>query len=81
MISLLSPSISQPLSTFFSSRPPDFYVLGKPRNLGSVNESNAEHYAALPDVDGFVVGRAGLDVEKLSAICRTLVSCKSGSRA
>lgn len=48
---------------------------------GSVNESNAEHYAALPDVDGFVVGRAGLDVEKLSAICRTLVSCKSGSGA
>ena len=46
-----------------------------------MNESNAEHYAALPDVDGFVVGRAGLDVEKLSAICRTLVSCKSGSGA
>lgn len=46
---------------------------------GSVNEGNAEHYAALPDVDGFVVGRAGLDVEKLSAICRTLVSCKGGT--
>jgi len=44
---------------------------------GSVNEKNAEQYAVLPDVDGFVVGRAGLDVEKLTSICRTLVSCKS----
>lgn len=43
---------------------------------GSVNETNAEQYAQLPDVDGFVVGRAGLDVEKLSSICRTLVRAK-----
>lgn len=43
---------------------------------GSVNEKNAASYAVLPDVDGFVVGRAGLDAEKLVDICRTLVRCK-----
>eukprot|EP00438_Fugacium_kawagutii_P005168 Skav206285 [mRNA] locus=scaffold922:267209:273009:- [translate_table: standard] len=43
---------------------------------GSVNETNAADYAQLPDVDGFVVGRAGLEVEKLSSICRTLVKAK-----
>ena len=31
-----------------------------------------EEYASLPDVDGFVVGRAGLDCTKLSSICNTL---------
>mmetsp|Transcript_13846 Transcript_13846/g.43826 ORF Transcript_13846/g.43826 Transcript_13846/m.43826 type:complete len:293 (+) Transcript_13846:69-947(+) len=45
---------------------------------GSVNEQNAEDYARLPDVDGFVVGRAGLDAGKLTSICRTLARCKSG---
>jgi triosephosphate isomerase len=36
---------------------------------GSVNEKNAKEYASLADVDGFVVGRAGLDVAKLATIC------------
>jgi triosephosphate isomerase len=39
---------------------------------GSVNEKNAEAYAALEDVDGFVVGRAGLDPAKLRSIIRTV---------
>jgi len=43
---------------------------------GSVNESNAESYAVLPDNDGFVVGRAGLSAEKLLTICSTLAKCK-----
>jgi len=46
---------------------------------GSVNEQNAGQYAVLPDVDGFVVGRAGLDVDKLSSICTTLVDSKASS--
>jgi len=41
---------------------------------GSVNEGNAESYAGLEDVDGFVVGRAGLDAERLGQIVRTLAS-------
>jgi triosephosphate isomerase len=39
---------------------------------GSVNEENAAAYASLADVDGFVVGRAGLDTTKLRSIIRTL---------
>lgn len=39
---------------------------------GSVNEENAASYAELEDVDGFVVGRAGLDMTKLRSIIRTL---------
>lgn len=39
---------------------------------GSVNEKNALEYASLPDVNGFVVGRAGLDVAKLTTICESL---------
>jgi triosephosphate isomerase len=39
---------------------------------GSVNEENAAAYAQLDDVDGFVVGRAGLDTTKLRSIIRTL---------
>lgn len=39
---------------------------------GSVNEGNAESYAGLEDVDGFVVGRAGLDAGKLGKIVSTL---------
>lgn len=39
---------------------------------GSVNEENAEAYAKLADMDGFVVGRAGLDTTKLRSIIRTL---------
>jgi triosephosphate isomerase len=41
---------------------------------GSVNEVNAAQYSGLPDVDGFVVGRAGLDANKLKTIISTLLS-------
>jgi triosephosphate isomerase len=41
---------------------------------GSVNEKNAAAYASLVDVDGFVVGRAGLDTSKLKSIIQTLAS-------
>lgn len=40
---------------------------------GSVNEANAPSYASLRDVDGFVIGRAGLDTSKLSSIIKTLI--------
>ena len=40
---------------------------------GSVDEKNAAAYASLEDVEGFVVGRAGLDVNKLGSIIQTLV--------
>jgi len=43
---------------------------------GSVSPQNAAGYAELPDVDGFVVGRAGLDAVKLASIIRTLVETK-----
>jgi len=43
---------------------------------GSVNPQNAESYAKQSDVDGFVVGRAGLDAIKLSSIIQTLVETK-----
>lgn len=43
---------------------------------GSVNEKNADQYSCLPDVDGFVVGRAGLDISKLGAICSQLSLAK-----
>mmetsp|Transcript_4119 Transcript_4119/g.4924 ORF Transcript_4119/g.4924 Transcript_4119/m.4924 type:complete len:281 (+) Transcript_4119:83-925(+) len=43
---------------------------------GSVNDKNAEGYAGLSEVDGFVVGRAGLDPAKLTSIMETLVSAK-----
>jgi len=43
---------------------------------GSVNPENAEGYAELSEVDGFVVGRAGLDAAKLTSIIRTLVETK-----
>ena len=41
---------------------------------GSVNEMNAAEYASLEDVEGFVVGRAGLDMIKLRSIIRTLAN-------
>ena len=41
-------------------------------NTASVNEENAAAYASLADVDGFVIGRAGLDTTKLRFIIRTL---------
>lgn len=48
---------------------------------GSVNEQNAPQYAELPDVDGFVLGRAGLDAAQLLAISRTLAfATKTGDR-
>ena len=43
---------------------------------GSVNEDNAAGYAALSEVDGFVIGRAGLDAAKLCDIAETLVKAK-----
>lgn len=43
---------------------------------GSVNEGNAADYASLPDVDGFVVGRAGLDSVQLKSIIKTLASSR-----
>lgn len=46
---------------------------------GSVSEKNADEYAKLQDVDGFVVGRAGLDVDKLASICETLVNAKQAA--
>jgi len=39
---------------------------------GSVNEKNAADYAGLDGVDGFVVGRAGLDTTKLKSIIKDL---------
>ena len=41
---------------------------------GSVNDENAAAYASLLDVDGFVVGRAGLDSIKLKSIIKSLVN-------
>jgi triosephosphate isomerase len=39
---------------------------------GSVDDKNCLSYSTLPDVDGFVVGRAGLDATKLNTIIRSL---------
>ena len=39
---------------------------------GSVDDKNCLSYSSLPDVDGFVVGRAGLDTSKLKTIIRSL---------
>lgn len=44
---------------------------------GSVNENNAAGYAELSEVDGFVVGRAGLDTAKLTSIIKAIVMAKS----
>ena len=41
---------------------------------GSVNDVNAADYASLKDVEGFVVGRAGLDMTKLKSIIHTLAN-------
>jgi triosephosphate isomerase len=41
---------------------------------GSVNEENANDYAVLPDNDGFVVGRAGLNASKLIRVCAALTN-------
>ena len=41
---------------------------------GSVNEVNAADYASLKDVEGFVVGRAGLEMTKLKSIIHTLAT-------
>ena len=46
---------------------------------GSVNENNAADYASLVDVDGFVVGRAGLDASKLRSIIKTLALSRDGN--
>jgi triosephosphate isomerase len=47
---------------------------------GSVNDKNAMAYASLEDVDGFVVGRAGLDMAKLRSIIQTLARDGGDSR-
>jgi triosephosphate isomerase len=47
---------------------------------GSVNDENAMAYASLEDVDGFVVGRAGLDMTKLRSIIQTLARDGGDSR-
>ncbi len=44
---------------------------------GSVNEKNAALYASLDEVDGFVVGRAGLDTSKLQSIIQTLAKANT----
>jgi len=43
---------------------------------GSVNAENAKGYASLSEVDGFVIGRAGLDAAKLTSIVKILVDTK-----
>lgn len=43
---------------------------------GSVNEDNAAGYASLSQVEGFVLGRAGLDAAKLTSIIQTIVDAK-----
>lgn len=45
---------------------------------GSVNEKNAVDYASLEEVEGFVVGRAGLDMTKLRSIIQTLADSNDG---
>ena len=45
---------------------------------GSVDETNAAEYAPLGDVEGFVVGRAGLDAARLRSIIRALANSSSG---
>lgn len=46
---------------------------------GSVNQDNAAGYAALTEVDGFVIGRAGLNAATFSSIVETLVKSKAES--
>lgn len=48
---------------------------------GSVNENNAARYAVLSEVEGFVLGRAGLDAAKLKSIIQTIVDAKQQSKA
>lgn len=48
---------------------------------GSVNTKNAEGYSGLSEVDGFVVGRAGLDADQLASILRTLIETKKSKLA
>jgi triosephosphate isomerase len=48
---------------------------------GSVNAENAPSYAALPDVDGFVVGRAGLDAAQLLTIYEVLARAAAARAA
>mmetsp|Transcript_20282 Transcript_20282/g.30500 ORF Transcript_20282/g.30500 Transcript_20282/m.30500 type:complete len:303 (-) Transcript_20282:17-925(-) len=47
---------------------------------GSVNPGNAQGYSNLSQVDGFVVGRAGLDADQLTSIIQTLVETKKNSK-
>lgn len=48
---------------------------------GSVNEKNAASYSSLSEVDGFVVGRAGLDSTKLKTIIQTLAQGQTENKS
>lgn len=47
---------------------------------GSVNAQNAKGYANLSEVDGFVIGRAGLDAAKFTSIVKILVETKQNQK-
>jgi len=47
---------------------------------GSVNPDNAAGFAKLPDCDGFILGRAGMQLDQLDAILKTLASTKPAGR-
>mmetsp|Transcript_1193 Transcript_1193/g.1593 ORF Transcript_1193/g.1593 Transcript_1193/m.1593 type:complete len:313 (-) Transcript_1193:126-1064(-) len=65
--------INEELRKFITERAgPDAAASCRLTYTGSVNENNAAEYASLVDVDGFVVGRAGLDTSKLRSIIETL---------
>lgn len=44
---------------------------------GSISEYNVHEYTHLPDLDGFVVGRAGNDVTALMSVCTALALAKN----
>ena len=65
--------VNAALRAFISKRvSPEAAAACRLTYTGSVSENNAAQYASLDDVDGFVVGRAGLDTTKLASIIRTL---------
>jgi triosephosphate isomerase len=67
--------VNTALRAFISERvSPEAAAACRLTYTGSVNEQNAPQYASLDEVDGFVVGRAGLDTTKLASIIRTLAS-------
>jgi triosephosphate isomerase len=44
---------------------------------GSVKPDNAAELAAQPDVDGFLVGGASLEVDSFTAICQAAAASRS----